>query len=58
MRVKLAYGRSGLWVDLPDRNTTIVEPRFVEGVPDEKEAITGALRQPLGGGPLRDLVRP
>jgi len=58
MRVKLAYGREGLWVDLPDRNVTVVEPRFVEGLPDEEAAIIHTLRQPLGSPPLRELVRP
>ncbi len=58
MRVKLAYGRQGLWVELPDRNVTVVEPHFVAGVPDERAAITEALRRPLNSPPLRELVRP
>lgn len=58
MRVRLAYGREGLWVDLPDRNVTVVEPRFVEGLPDEEAAIVQALRQPLDSPPLRELVKP
>jgi len=56
--VRLAYGREGLWVDLPDRNVTVVEPRFVEGLPDEEAAIVQALRQPLDSPPLRELVKP
>ncbi len=58
MRVKLAYGREGLWVELPDRNVTVVEPRFVAGLSgqEEEEAIVQALRQPLGSVPLRELV--
>ena len=56
MRVKLAYGREGLWVDLPDRNVTVVEPRFAPGLPDEAGAIARALRQPIGSRPLRELV--
>ncbi len=58
MRVKLAYGKEGLWVELPDRNVTVVEPRYVPGLPDEAEAMRAALRTPLGSPPLRDLVRP
>lgn len=58
MRVKLAYGREGLWVDLPDRNVTVVDPRFVEGLPDEEAAIIQALRRPLGTPPLREIVKP
>ncbi len=57
MRVKMAYGREGLWVDLPDQNVTVVEPRFVEGLPDERAAIVQALRQPMGSPPLRELAR-
>ena len=56
MRLKLAYGRTGLWVDLPNQNVTVIEPRFVAGLPDEKAAIVQTLRQPLGCAPLRDLV--
>ncbi len=58
MRVKLAYGCQGLWVELPDQNVTVVEPHFVAGVSDERAAITEALRRPLNSPPLRELVRP
>jgi nickel-dependent lactate racemase len=58
MKVKLAYGKKGLWVALPDDNVTVVEPRFVPGLPDETEAIRSALREPIGTPPLRDLVKP
>ncbi|MDY6876399.1 MAG: nickel-dependent lactate racemase [Chloroflexota bacterium] len=58
MRVKLAYGRDGLWVNLPDRNVKVVEPRFVEGQPDEEGAIVQALCQPLGSPPLCEMVKP
>jgi nickel-dependent lactate racemase len=55
MRVHLAYGRSGLWLELPD-DASVIEPAFVAGLPDEQTAITGSLREPLGTPPLRDLV--
>jgi len=59
MRIKLAYGREGLWVDLSDdAPVTIVEPRFVPGLPDEQAALVEALRSPQGTPPLRDLVHP
>jgi nickel-dependent lactate racemase len=57
MKVKLAYGKEGLWVELPDHNVTVVEPKFVPGLPDEAEAIRSALREPIGTPPLRDLVK-
>ena len=58
MRVKLAYGREGLWVELPDDNVTLLEPRYVPGLPDEREALRAALCAPTGTPPLRDLVTP
>jgi nickel-dependent lactate racemase len=58
MRVKLAYGKEGLWVELPERNVTVVEPRYVPGLADEREALRQALRTPIGTPPLRDLVTP
>ena len=58
MRVDLAYGRTGLAVDLPNDRTTVVEPSYVPGLPDERGALTAALRNPIGTPPLRRLVRP
>lgn len=57
MKVKLAYGKQGLWVDLPERNVTVIEPRYVPGLPDEIEAVLQALRSPIGSPPLREIVR-
>ena len=59
MLVNLAYGRTGLEVELPDDITTVIEPTYVPGLPDQEGAIRNALRNPLGGGPtLRRLVKP
>jgi nickel-dependent lactate racemase len=58
MRVKLAYGKEGLWVELPGERVTVVEPRFVPGLPNEASALRGALREPIASPPLRELVRP
>jgi lactate racemase len=59
MKLKLAYGRTGLWVDLPeDPPVTVLEPRSVPGLPDEQSAIVDALRSPTGVPPLRQLVLP
>src|SRR5262249_61714471 len=57
MKVKLAYGRAGIEVEFPDTNVDIIEPRFVDGLPDEGVALREALRQPIGTRPLRELVR-
>ena len=32
MKVKLAYGKNGLIVDLPSKDIDIIEPSFVEGI--------------------------
>jgi len=58
MQVDLAYGRTGLLVELPDDRTTVVEPRDVPGDPDPSGALRAALRSPVAGPPLRELVRP
>lgn len=55
MQLKLAYGRTGLTVDLPEQ-TDVITSRFTPGVPDEKAALQAALRTPMGTPPLRDLV--
>ena len=54
MRVKLAYGREGLWIDVPDNaNAVIIEPLFTPGLVDEAAAIRAALQRPIGCAPLR-----
>jgi len=58
MHIKLAYGKEGLWVNLPDERVTVVEPKFVPGLPDEEAALREALRQPIASLPLRELVEP
>ena len=58
MRVKVAYGREGLWIDLPTDNLTVVEPRYLPGLPEEQRSLREALRHPIGTPPLADLVGP
>ena len=58
MKVLLAYGVNGLSVDFPDDRTTVIEPARVSGLPDEREAVRGALRQPVAAGPLRVAAKP
>ncbi|MCU0521139.1 MAG: nickel-dependent lactate racemase [Anaerolineae bacterium] len=58
MRLRLAYGRDGMWITLPDSaDVTVVEPEFVAGIGDESGAVRAALHAPLGSPPLQDLVR-
>jgi nickel-dependent lactate racemase len=56
--VRLAYGETGLSVDLPADRTTVVEPVYVPGAPDQREVLRTALREPVAGPPLRELARP
>lgn len=55
MRIHLQYGLDGLDVDLPGE-VTVLQPRFVEGLLDERAAFQAAVRKPLGARPLTDVV--
>ncbi len=58
MTVRLAYGRDGLEVDLPRDRTTVVEPLYTPTAPDQRGVLQKALRDPVAGPPLRQLVAP
>ena len=56
MRIELAYGRTGLTVELPSDRTTVIEPTYVPGLPDPSGALLSALRNPIATPPLRKIV--
>ena len=58
MRVRLAYGRTGLDVDLPEGRTDLVSPRHAPALDDPAAAVASALDAPPGCPPLRELGRP
>lgn len=59
MVVNLAYGKTGLALELPDSwDVTIVQPRYVAGLPDPRAALRQALQSPIASRPLSELVRP
>ena len=59
MYIRLAYGKTGLDLELPDDlDVTILEPRFVPMIGDTMGAIRRALKAPIGSAPLRELVVP
>jgi nickel-dependent lactate racemase len=58
VRVRLAYGTTGLDIDVDPEVTTVVEPVRRRAVADPAAALRAALREPAGGPPLRELVRP
>jgi nickel-dependent lactate racemase len=55
MNVRVAYGRSGLDLDLPDE-TAVIEPADPPALSDEHAAFARAVRQPTGAKPLREVV--
>jgi nickel-dependent lactate racemase len=57
MKVQLAYGRSGLAVELPEQ-TQVIQPRFMPGITDEALTLREALRAPIAAPPLQALARP
>ena len=57
MNVKLQYGRKGLRVDLASSDVCVLEPAFVPGFPDEKEAFLDALRRPIASAPLKEMIK-
>lgn len=58
LKVGLAYGKTGINLELPDENVTVIEPIYTEGLKDERAALVKAMRNPISSPPLRDLVRP
>jgi nickel-dependent lactate racemase len=60
MRIKLAYGKHGMWIDLPDAwDVTVVEPNYVPGLPDPAGTLSAGLRAPVGPQrPLAEVARP
>ena len=58
VNVHLAYGEDGLDVELPADCTTVVEPTYVEAPTDQADLLSQALRTPVAGPPLREIVQP
>lgn len=57
IEVRLAYGRDGLAVRVPE-DSVVVTPAVVPALVDEAGAVVDALRSPVSGPPLRSVVRP
>ena len=55
--VTVAYGRTGLVVDVPD-DAVVVTPVDHPAAPDVAAELRRALREPVSGRPLRERVRP
>ena len=57
-RISLAYGQGGLDIDLPADRTMVVEPSYAPAAADQHQEVMRAMREPVTGPPLRDLLRP
>jgi len=59
MIINLQYGKAGHSIDLSDSyNIDVINPRWVEGIKDQRMAITQALRQPFNSKALNELIKP
>src|SRR5438309_634324 len=56
MHVQLAYGSTGLGIELPDERVTVIEPVDLPGLADEAESLRRALQAPIAAPPLADLL--
>ena len=57
MKVQIAYGERGLEVELPSDRTTVIVPTHSPPAEDALEEVRTALRQPVAGPQLRDVVQ-
>jgi nickel-dependent lactate racemase len=57
-RISLAYGRGGLDIDLPADRTLVVEPAYAPAAANQHQEVMRAMREPVTGPPLRDMLRP
>ena len=54
-QVQLAYGKTGLPVNVPD-SAIVIEPRHLPALADDKAAVLAAMRNPQGTPPLKSMV--
>lgn len=57
MKLKVAYGRDGLLIDLPD-DVSVISPDDPPRLADEHAGFLEAVRRPTGAGPLREMIAP
>ena len=54
-KVELAYGKSGLTIEVPE-SAVVIEPRHLAALADDKAAVVAAMRNPMGTPPLKNMV--
>jgi lactate racemase len=57
MKIRLQYGKDGLDLEVNAPNVTVIEPRFMPGLPDEQAAFQEAARNPINCKPLREQIK-
>ncbi len=58
MKIRLAYGKKGMEIRLPEElSPAVVEPAYVPGLAEEAQSVRDALRRPISSRALRDVVR-
>ncbi len=55
--MKFPFGKTQVELDLSGINATVLEPRFVNGLKDEKGAFFQACGSPIGAKPLKELIQ-
>ena len=56
MKVNLQYGKDGLDLEVNSPDVTVIEPRFLPGLPAEPAAFQQAVRRPIECRPLREQI--
>ena len=58
MKIKIDYGKNGLWIDVPDKNLTkILSMKKSKAIENSMERVTNALESPIGSMPLAQIAQ-
>ena len=57
MQVHLQYGTTGLNVEIPFSNATVIRPQFIPGLPNEALSFQKAVRNPIEATPLAQQIK-
>ena len=59
MEIKIAYGKTGLNINLEDDwDITVVEPKYIDALTEPGRTISDSLKNPINSLPLKELVMP
>jgi nickel-dependent lactate racemase len=56
LETQLQYGRGEMTVEIPSSDVTVLRTKHEGGLPDEAAAFREAVRNPIGGAPLKEVV--